>query len=246
MTWPADLSYLHMFFILLFQQVLLPVTLSVCETNTNSTLNHCFFGGSSEFVTDFSIPVLRPPPPNFDYSSSIVSNVKIFGSSEGTIFFCLFSCLLLHHLLLAFIICLILQHFRELTKRSGLSLIRHQKISALHFIFLIVQQWNRISMTIKVWMWKREKSLTIQNSSIGHHFMIFGTSGIKYYQVKCAVFLEHRKIYFAKELSAWNMLHQNPFLFLTIAWQCCSFFNPHFNLVLFRFIFLFPPATEQR
>lgn len=48
----------------------------------NSTLSHCFFGGSSELDGDFSIPVLRPPPRNFDYSSTIVTNVKIWGSSD--------------------------------------------------------------------------------------------------------------------------------------------------------------------
>lgn len=48
----------------------------------NSALSHCFFGGSSELDTDFSIPVLRPPPSNFNYSSTIVTNVKIFGSSD--------------------------------------------------------------------------------------------------------------------------------------------------------------------
>lgn len=38
-TRPADF-YLHMVFSLLFQQVLLPVTLSVCENNINSALGH--------------------------------------------------------------------------------------------------------------------------------------------------------------------------------------------------------------
>lgn len=140
MLWPADFPYLHVFFTLLFQQVLLPVILSFCETNINSTFSHCFFGGSSELATYFSIPVVRLPPLNFDYSSTIVTNVKIFESSDilfssvcFLVYYYIASCL---HLLYAWFH----SHFRELTKRSRCSLIRHQKnlCTVFHIFFFAI------------------------------------------------------------------------------------------------------------
>lgn len=136
--------------------------------------------------------------------------------------------------------CIILQPLHE---RSRWSLIRHRKklLHRISYLFDISAMKQFLLESKSECEWEKSLLVTIQDSSVGHHFMLFGTSGIKYYQVKCAVFLVYRKIYFTKELSTWNMLHQNPFLFLTIAWQCCSVLIP----VLFRFIFLFPSATEQ-
>lgn len=210
-------------------------------TNINSTLSHCFFGGSSELATDFNIPVVGPPPPNFDYSSTIVINVKILRSSDVLFsFVCFFvyyyiaSCLCLSY-------ARFYSHFRALTKRSRLSLIRHQKISALHFrsFWYFSNQMEFILLSKSECELEKSALLTIQNSSIGHRFMIFETTGIKYHQVKCAVFLVYRKIYITKELGTWNVLHQNLLLVLTIAWLCCSFFNPHFFIWYYSYLFSF-------
>lgn len=180
-------------FCLDFQQLFLPVTPSVWDVNSPS--GHWFFGGRSELATHSSIPVARPPPPNFDYNSTTVTACKDFWVFWRTV---LSSCLLLHCFMLAFIRCVILPSLQITHKKNlfRLSLIRHQKASALCFTF----SWHFSNETDfplffkSEWEWEKSPLLTIQNSGTGHHVVVFGTSGIKCSQVKWAVFLVYRKV----------------------------------------------------
>lgn len=90
----------------------------------NSTSGHCFFGGHSELSTHSSIPVATPAPANFDYNSTTVTTVKVFGSPD------VLSCLPVYYhavFMLAFVRCVILLSLQKTHKKNPLrlSLIRH-------------------------------------------------------------------------------------------------------------------------